>query len=180
MAYLSVSNGNVESRGTKGRKLTAKMLSFIDAYFGEAFFNAAKAVELSAYQVQHNVHTQAAELLDHPLIQVEIKRRQELRTEKSEVTAEFLIAKLMQIIEKEQEGNPQAALRAIELAGKSIALWKERQEISGPDGSAIRHEQTVKESVAEFESRIAGIAKRSGQTNIIEFPKQRSEGGTPS
>jgi hypothetical protein len=63
-------------------------------------------------------------------------------------------------------------LRAIELAGKSIALWKERQEISGPDGEAIKHEQHIKESVADFTSRISSLAKRGGQTNVVEFTKR--------
>ena len=152
------------------------MLSFIDAYFGDAAFNACKAVELSAYSVSKNLASQAQELLDHPLVAAEIKRRQDARAEKSEIKAEYLINKLMQIIEAEQQENPQAALRAIELAGKSIALWKERQEISGPDGEAIRHEQHVKESVADFSSRISSLAKRAGTSNVIEFPDRGTEG----
>lgn len=178
MAYLSIKAGKTVSQGTKGHKLTPKMLSFIDAYFSDANFNATKAIELSDYKATSNLNLQAAELMNHPLVAAEVKRRTDLRTEKSEVKAEYLINKLMQIIEAEQLGNPSAALRAIELAGKSIALWKERQEISGPDGEAIKHEQTIKESVADFESRITSIAKRNGSTNIVEFPKQRSEGDT--
>jgi phage terminase small subunit len=171
MAYLDVKAGRTVSGNRKGRKLTPKMVSFIDAYFGEANFNATKAYELSAYEsTSPNTAMRSAELMRHPLIIEEIKRRQAERTDKSEVKAEFLINKLMQMIEAEQERNPNAALRAIELAGKSIALWKERQEISGPDGEAIRHEQNVKESVAEFTSRISSLAKRQGTSNVIEFP----------
>jgi hypothetical protein len=78
----------------------------------------------------------------------------------------------MNIIEDTQADNPQACLRAIELAGKSIALWKERQEISGPDGEAIKHEQQVRENVADFTSRIASLAKRNGTSNVLEFPER--------
>lgn len=168
MAYLSVNEGRIKSLGHKGKKLTPLMVSFIDAYFGEANFNAGKAMQLSNYKCKNSI-AQAAELMNHPLVQEEIKRRQAIRTAKSEVSAELLIIKLMQIIEAEQDRNPQAALRAIELAGKSIALWKERQEISGPDGEAIKHEQHVKESVADFTSRISSLAQRTGTdgTNII-------------
>lgn len=172
MTYLSLKGrkgGNLVSQGCKGHKLTAKMLSFIDAYFGEALLNANKAVELSAYKTQKRVSAQSAELLGHPLIYAEIQRRQAIRQEKSEVKAEYLINKLMQIIEAEQVDNPQAALRAIELAGKSIALWKERQEISGPDGEAIRHEQNIKESVAEFTERITSIADRNSTDNVVQL-----------
>lgn len=179
MAYLSVIEGRTESKAYKGRKLTPKMLTFIDAYFGEANFNALKAMELSAYQNSNKVaaHEHASQLMQHPLIIAEIKRRHDLRAQKSEVKAEYLINKLMQIIEAEQETNPQAALRAIELAGKSIALWKERQEISGVDGEAIKHEQHVKESVADFTSRIASLAQRSGQDGATVVPFTRGTSG---
>ena len=119
----------------------------------------------------------------NPLVVQEINRRNALREVKSEVQAEYLIQKLMQIIARTEEDNPQAALRAIELAGKSIALWKERQEISGPDGEAIKHEQHVKESVADFTSRIKSLSSRatgtdgaSGKGTVVKFPDGRGEG----
>jgi len=169
--------GDVVSRGSKGKKLTPKMLSFIDEYFGAANFNATKAYELSAYTNSNHPEVNAAELMAHPLVRQEIARRTAERTQQSELKAEYLIAKLMQMIEAEQERNPQAALRAIELAGKSIALWKERQEISGPDGGAIQQEQHIKESVADFTSRISSLAKRSGTDNVVEFPGREGTGG---
>ena len=170
------------------RKLTGKMMSFIDAYFGEANFNARKAYDLSAYESKSTSSTTinkiVAELMLNPLIIAEIKRRQEIRQERSEVTAEYLVQKLLEIIETEQQENPQAALRAIELAGKSIALWKERQEISGPDGEAIKHEQHIKESAADFTNKLQSLASRnpgandpSGTSNVVGFPDRRAEGG---
>ena len=180
MPYLSVKDGRVESRAYTGRKLTPKMLSFINAYFGAANFNALKAIELSDYKctTKHSIHQTSAELMNHPLVVAEIKRRMELREQKSEIKAEFLIQKLLEIIQATQEDNPQAALRAIELAGKSIALWKERQELTGADGGAIRHEQEVKESVADFTSRIASLAERSGEDNVVSFPGRRDSSGS--
>jgi hypothetical protein len=153
------------------------MMSFVDQYFGAANFNATKAYELSAYSKSKNPNLNAAELLNHPLVRAEIELRQQKRTEKSEVQASYLINKLMNIIEATEVDNPTAALRAIELAGKSIALWKERQELSGPDGAAIKHEQNIKESVSEFTSRISSLAKRSGQDNVIEFPERAGASG---
>jgi len=176
LAYLK---GDAVSQGTKGKKLTPKMLSFINAYFGEANFNATKAYDLSDYTPSNNANLNAAELMNHPLVAAEIKRRLDARQQKSEVKAEYLLNKLIQIIE-DAEGNEKTAdkLRAIELAGKSIALWKERQEISGPDGEAIKHEQRIKESAADFTSRIASLAKRSGTSNVVEFPDRSGDGGT--
>lgn len=179
MPFLNVSEGRVVSRNRKGHKLTPKMLEFIDLYL--IHMNAAKAVELSSYNTK-NPNGFAIELMQHPLIRAEVDKRLVARSERSEVTAEFLIQKLLNIIDNTEINNPNAALRAIELAGKSIALWKDRQEISGPDGQAIRHEQDIKESVADFTTRIQSLAKRqvpsgipsiserTGTDNIVEFP----------
>lgn len=175
MAMLSVRDGRIKSIGTKGKKLSMKMLEFIDLYMEH--MNANKAIILSSYKTKNpNVHAQ--QLLQHPLVIAEIQRRCDARAARSEVKADYLILKLMTIIEDTQSDNPQACLRAIELAGKSIALWKERQEISGPDGSAIKHEQQVKEDVADFSSRMAGLVERGRSSNVVDFPERRSESGT--
>lgn len=169
MPFLSTKEGRLVPRNGKGKKLTPKMVEFIDLFMVHQ--NASQAVELSSY-VSKNPARMAYDLMQHPLIQQEIAKRLAARSEKSEVKADYLINKLMMIIEDTQADNPTACLRAIELAGKSIALWKERQEISGPDGEAIRTEQRVKEDVADFTSRISGLAKRAGTSNVVELPKR--------
>src|ERR1700761_8471677 len=111
MAFLNTKDGRTISKNGKGKSLTPKMLSFIDAYFGEANFVAFKAMELSAYKTTTPGSTErtAAELMNHPLVIAEIKRRLDLRTEKTEVKAEWLISKLQTIVNNTQEDNPQAA-----------------------------------------------------------------------
>jgi hypothetical protein len=174
MPYLSIKDGRTESKAYTGRKLTPKMLSFIDAYFGAANFNQLVAIELSDYKctTRHSAHQTAAELMNHPLVKAEIDKRMEKRQQKSEVKAEYLISKLLEIIDCAEEEKTADRLRAIELAGKAIALWKERQEVSGPDGGAIQHEQKIKEDVADFTSRISSLAKRTGTSNVVEFPER--------
>lgn len=169
------------------------MISFIDAYFGEANFVATKAMELSAYKfsTRASLEQTAAELMNHPLVIAEVKRRQELRSDKAEVKAEWLITKLQEIALNTQESNPQAAIRAIELLGKTIAIWRDRQEISGPDGEAIQTEQRVKESVAEFTDRLNTLTERQSESsgnprgsttggtgNITQFPRREGTGTT--
>lgn len=190
MAYLSVRDGRIKPGGYNGGRLTPKMLSFINAYFGSANFNATEAAKQSDYKLRPGkeaAHNLAAELMNHPTVQEEIKRRNALREQKSELKAEFLIMKLMEIIESSDDEKTVDRLRAIELAGKSIALWKERQEISGPDGEAIRHEQNVKESVADFTSKLAAIANKPsgnpspseprGSSNVVSFPERSGTSG---
>lgn len=178
MPYMSIRDGRTESRAYTGKKLTPKMLSFVNAYCGEAQGNGLKAIELSDYncKTKYSKHQTYAELMNHPLVKAEIERRQARKEQESGVKAEYLIAKLLAIIEDTQVDNPQAALRAIELAGKSIALWKERQEVTGADGDAIRIEQERKESVADFTSRISRLATRDGTGNVVEFPERGREG----
>lgn len=180
MAYRNIKIDGGISKRHNGRRLTPKMVSFIDAYFGEAEYNARRAIELSEYKCStlYSKDQTAAELMLHPLVIAEIKRRTDLKAEKHEVKAEWLITKLTNIVQNTEEGNPQAALRAIELLGKTIGIFKDRQEISGPDGGAIQTEQRVKEDVADFTSRIASLAKRNGTGNVVEFPGRDSEGST--
>lgn len=178
MAYLSIKDGRTESNAYTGRKLTPKMLSFVDAYLGAANFNALRAIELSDYncKTKFSIHKTSAELMNHPLVKAEIDRRLLKREQKSEVKAEYLINKLIEIIDDLSASEKTAdRLRAIELAGKAIALWKERQEVTGADGGAIQHEQHVKESVADFTSRISSLVKRGGAGNVVDFPER---GGT--
>lgn len=182
MPYLSIKDGYTEptGKGPRGRRLTPKQLSFVNEYFGKAEYSPIKAIELSDYncKTKASIERTASELMNHPLVVKEIQRRQEARTQKSEVRAEWLINKLMNIVNNTEEDNPQAAIRAIELLGKSIAIWKDKQEISGPDGQAIQMEQKVKEDVADFTSRIASLSKRGRPDNVVEFPKPIGSGGT--
>lgn len=170
-----VRTGNPRGR-PRGRKLTVKQSSFVDHYMTLGV--ASKACLAAGYNTINPVR-QGTELLQNPAIKEEIERRRVARMEKSEVTVEYLTQKLLEIIAKEQDENPQAALRAIELAGKSIAMFKERQEISGPDGEAIRiNEQRVQEEADAFKSRIASMAKRGGEGEVLKFPKPGSSGSS--
>jgi phage terminase small subunit len=169
LPFLSGRNGTPAPTNGKGKKLTPKMREFIDLFLIHQ--NATEAVKLSSYTTKNPTRI-GFDLMSHPLVKAEIEKRLNKRAEKAEVTADYLVHELMSIIEETQADNPNACLRAIELAGKSIALWKERQEISGPDGEAIKHEQHIKESVADFTSRISSLAKRGGQTNVVELTKR--------
>lgn len=168
MALQRLRNYNPPGRG-KGSKLTTRQLAFIDSYM---VCGVAKDACLKAGYKTKNPTRQGTELLNHPLVKEEIQKRREKLGEKSQLTVEYLVQKLTEIIQKEQEENPNAALRAIELAGKHLGMYKDRQEISGPDGEAIRiEEQKVQEEADEFKSRIASIAKRTGTGTVLGFPK---------
>lgn len=173
MAYLK--RGAEPPTKGKGSKLSGKMERFVEEYLVD--LNASAAVLRAGYKTR-NQNRLASELLAHPLVKATIDERTKERREHMELRADYLINKLINIIEN---GTDKTAdrLRAIELAGKSIALWKERQEVSGPDGGAIAvEEKKVQQDVEDFTSRIARLAKRSGEGGVSQFPKPERDSGT--
>lgn len=180
MAYLNVKEGRLQGKNGQGRKLTPKMRSFINAYCGPANYNALEAIRLSDYECKtaYSIHMTSAELMLHPLVLAEIEKRMIKKQEKSEIKAEYLLQKLIEIIDDGEVEKTADRLRAIELAGKAIALWKERQEVTGADGEAIRIEQERKETVAEFTSRISRLANRDTADGTTVVPFRSGTSGT--
>lgn len=170
MAYLQ--RGAEPPLTGKGSKLGSKMRAFVDEYMID--FNASAAVLRAGYKTK-NRSLMAGELMRHPLVMKEIERRKDERTEKSELTAQYVINKLQEIVENTEQDNPQAALRGLELLGKHLGLYRDRQEISGPDGNAIKMEQQVKEDVNDFTSSLARLVERGGEAGVVGFPKRSSE-----
>jgi phage terminase small subunit len=157
----------------KGSKIGAKMLRFVDEYMLD--LNASQAVVRAGYKTR-NKDKMATQLMQHPLVRREIAERTAQRREKMDLSAEYVINKLINIVESTDEGNPQAALRGLELLGKHLGLFKERQEISGPDGGAIEMEQKeIKQSVSDFTSKLARLTKRGEDDNVVPL---RKEGGS--
>lgn len=171
MPYLKP--GDTPPTKGKGSRLGAKQERFIEEYMVD--LNAAAAVLRAGYKCARNQHRLGAELLRHPLIAAEVKKRTDERRERRELTADYVLDKLVTIVEQTESGNPAAALRGLELLGKHLGLYKDRTEISGPDGGAIETEQRVREDVNDFTSRISSLAKRTGTSGVSEFPKPGSD-----
>ncbi len=148
------------------------MLLFVDEYMVD--LNATKAIVRAGYKTT-NPNRRGTELLRHPLVQQEIEKRMKDRQDRLELSAEYVINKLVDIVEHTEKGNPQAALRGLELLGKHLGLYKDRQEISGPDGEAIQY-QKVQEDAADFTSAIARLAEREGKTGVAEVPNTGTAG----
>ena len=154
------------------KALTHKQQMFVQEYLVD--MNASQAVLRAGYKTK-NPNRMGTELLHHPKVRHLIETEMAKRKERMEFSADFLLAKLMAIIQ-DDENKTTDVIRAIELAGKSIALWKERQEISGPDGAAIEMEQKVKKDVDEFTRSLARLASRSGTDGAVKFPHRQGEG----
>ena len=97
------------------------------------------------------------------------------RRERNVLSADYIINKLIDITETTEKGNPQAALRALELLGKTLSLFKDRQEISGPDGKAIEYERKLQQDQADLSSAIARLVERNGTGGVAEFTEPGAE-----
>ena len=142
----------------KGSKLTTKMQVFVDEYFVD--FNGSAAVLRAGYKSK-SPNKLATKLLQHPLVAEAVAEKKKERQKETELSQEYVIQKLIAIAERQEDGNPQAALRSLELLGKTMGMFKDRQEISGPDGEAIQMEQKVKQSAEEFTSKLQQLARRA-------------------
>ena len=141
MAYLK-HGSEIPTKG-RGSKLTGKQLLFVEAYCnpeGGSYQNGAQSVIKAGY-ITKNHNKVALQLMQHPLVKTEIQSRMADRQERMALSGDYIIYKLMDIVEETAKDGDR--IRALELLGKTLALFKERQEISGPDGEAIQMEQRV-------------------------------------
>lgn len=167
-----------------GTKLTDKMRTLCNEYMID--LNKTQAVLRAGYNTKYP-SKMADQLFAHPEVKKEIARLMEIRQQQNEVTARYVITKLVNIVEETETSNPQAALRGLELLGKHLGLYRDRQEISGPDGEAIKMEQQTKEAVNDFTRKLkrlagtdqprdeAGEDAGSGAKRVVELSRRRSE-----
>jgi phage terminase small subunit len=174
MAYRQENNLRSRRNGrTTNKRLTDKQVAFAIHY--AATLNGAESVREAGYKcAPGNEIRMSAELRNHPVIAEFIEEEMDKRRKKADVSAQYVLEKLVKIVEATEENNPQSALRGLELIGKHLGMYRDRQEISGPDGGAIEMKQKVTQDIAEFESAIDRLAKRSGETEVLVFPKSGS------
>lgn len=162
----------------KGSKISTKMALFVNEYFVDLC--AYKAVVRAGYKVRshQNAVAMATQLMNHPHVRKAIEERMAEKREQSELEASYVIQKLIKIVEDTESNNPQAALRGLELLGKHLGLYRDKQEISGPDGGAIEvQKKKVSDDVADFTSRIDRLAQCRGEGGVVKFPVPRSDSG---
>lgn len=144
------------------RALTHKQLAFVEHYL--ITLNAAEAVRRAGYNSK-NPEKLGTELLHHPEMRRQIDDVLAKRTKKNEVSAQYVVEKLISIVENCESDNPQAALRGLELIGKHLGMYRDRQEISGPDGRAIELEQRKREDVNDFTDRLSNLVESKPGSN---------------
>ena len=151
------------------KELTMKQRLFVEAYFSSDY-NASEAARIAGYGGD-NHNKIGHELLSKPHIKAAIDKRAQEKIKEISLTEEYVVRKLVKTLEKaEDDNNLTAVLRAIELAAKSLGMLRDKTEITGKDGEAIKYEE-VQNEAKEFARKIASINRRSPDLEVIDGGK---------
>ena len=91
----------------------------------------------------------AGKLMANPEVQAAIAKAMAERAQRTEITADYVLNNLRNIAERcmlEEDFNPAGANKALELLGKHLGLWTDKQEtvLTGPGGGPVETRQEVK------------------------------------
>ncbi len=156
------------------KPLTMKQQLFVEAYFASDY-NATEACRKAGYNGE-NHNKIASQLMAKPNVRAAVNKLAQKKLDEVALTEQYIIKKLVSTLEKaEDRDNFTAVLRALELAMKNLGMLRERTEITGKDGEAIKYEEIQNEADA-FQRRISSLAKRRGEGEDNVFPISGGEG----
>jgi hypothetical protein len=143
--------------------LTVRQRRFVEEYLID--FDGSAAIGRAGYNTKYP-NRLAHEMLQHPGIKAAIDHVTAERAEKSTLKPEYVINKIRRTIEKaDVENNHTAVLRGCELLARSLGMFVERKEISGPNGDAIKYEE-VREAADAFTGAINSLIERRGTGDL--------------
>ena len=160
--------------------LRPKQKRFIEEYLVD--LNATQAAIRAGYS-EKTARQMGAQNLSKPVIQAAIEEAFQARSERTELTQDWVLERLEENTNRalcrvpvlDHEGKEtgdwtyqgSVANRSLELIGKHLGMFPNRTEISGPDGGPIEHEVNAKH---ELFVRIARIAERVGAESGTNGP----------
>lgn len=153
------------------RKLTPKQQRFVDEYLID--LNATQAAIRAGYSAK-TARQIGERLLTNVDIQAALSARMKDREARTEITQDKVIADIEAIKRDAMKAIPDrfgnllmanhaAALKATELQGKHLGMFKERVELTGKDGKPIQTQQVPLElgNLNDDElTALAGIAAK--------------------
>ncbi len=108
------------------KKLTAKQQTFVNEYLID--LNATQAAVRAGYSEKTAQQTGSENLLK-PVIKNAIQEAMDKRSQKTEITAEFVLKGIKDLTQKvELSDSPAAAYKGYELLGKHLKLFTDRIE----------------------------------------------------
>lgn len=124
-------------------KLTAKQSMFVSEYLID--LNATQAAIRAGYS-ENTAQQMGAENLTKPVIAEAIQSAMDERSERVELTADWILGKIIDDVKRNSEDENYSStnlLKGCELLGKHKKLFTDKHEHSGPDGKPIAMEQKV-------------------------------------
>lgn len=158
-------------------KLSPKQRLFVEAYLDPTNdFNGSAAILKAGYKTD-NPEKMSYQLRNNPKIKAAIDQVCAERAKEYNIKPEYVLRKITKTIDKaETDNNHNAVLRGCELLARHLGMFIERQEISGPNGDAIKYEQ-VREAADAFTSAIASIVARGPEATGLIATRRDDESG---
>lgn len=121
------------------QELTPKQQLFVREYLKD--LSAAAAYRRAGYKAATDnvAAVEGHKLLRNPKVAQAIKAAQSKRAERTELTADEVIGGLRKEYGR-KDTTGAARVRALELLGKHLGMFPDKQEVSGPKGGPIEYE----------------------------------------
>ena len=122
-----------------GRRLTKRQKEFCEYFIQSDTLNVAEAMKKAGYSAI-TIDKKSYDMLRNPLVAQYIERLQNARRTRMRIDSDEVIRRLIRIATKaEDESEYHAALRALELLGKHLQLFTDKQilEIKNPFSSGV-------------------------------------------
>ena len=138
-------------------QLTPKQQRFVDEYMVD--LNATDAARRAGYSAK-TAHVQGPRLLGNVRVATAIRKRQTKLEQKTEVTQEWVLSKLVLAAERNMQNGEanSVAVQALKLLGEHLALFTKRTELTGKDGGPI--DMSVEDARKELRRQLDGVASR--------------------
>lgn len=116
-------------------KLTPKQEAFVREYLVD--LNATQAAIRAGYK-QGTAHVTGCENLRKPKVAERIQELMDERSEKTEITADFVLETIRDtIVTAQRDEQHQHVLKGCELLGKHLKLFTDKTEVTGKDGEQL-------------------------------------------
>ena len=139
--------------------MTPKQKRFVAEYLCD--LNATQAAKRAGYSEKTASET-GYENLRKPQIAAAIAAGQAARSERAEVTADYVLACIVATVEEcrsEEHRNPQAALKGLELLGRHLAMFTDRTD----NRHTFEHltDAEVDEQLAAFDRKSPAASRKT-------------------
>lgn len=132
--------------------LNSRQARFVEEYL--VSLNATDAARLAGYA---HPNAQGPRLLVNGSVQAAVAAGQAARTQRTQVTQDWVVRRLREEAESAGEGSSHSArVRALELLGRHVGMWPARLQVEG--ALAVEIVETVVSTRVEAKAALSAVA----------------------